>query len=1022
VCASWICLAGEGSRVTSIERTAYPQFRRLTSARVLHVFFTPMAEEIAWARERTASPESLFALVLALKCFQKMARFCSREEIPEVVVDHVRRCLELGPEAEPDHGAARTAKWHRKQVRARQGVAYDQRRARALAAAEIRDAALVKNHPPDLINVALERLVEASLELPAFSTLDEMATAIRAEVNAGIFARITSRMGPGGQQRLQALLTMAGDGKSMFNRLKKPAQRATWSRFKAQAGYLDQVDDLGGTAAWLEGIAPSKIADFAGEAAAQDIDTLSRYDPVKRLALVACLVHTARMRARDDLAEMLCKRAAANVKKAKAELEEIRLRQRAVSERLIGTYRTVLEHLDPVGETAAQPPGTGAARAVAAVEQAGGFAAELAGIEEVSAFHGDNYEVLVHRFFRKDRAVMFELAGKLEFVATSSDDSVLAALAHARAHWARRRDFIPLPPSGPGDTEPGIAFASANWRRAITDRRHPGMAARRHFEAMMFTYLAEELRTGDIAVAGAGEYADWRTNLLSWEECEPLLAGFCEKAGLPATAAGFAERLRGTHLDAAAGLDAGYEDNVDLVIGEGGVPTLKRRRSAGTPQAAEDLAEAIARRMPERSLLSIVARTAYWLGWHHHFGPASGSDPKISDPQGRYCMAVFTGGVNIGPYEAARHIAGVSARELSMVRNRHIDLKKLNAAIVTVVNTFADLDVVKAWGDGTAVAADGTQVETYIDNLLAETSIRYGGVGGIAYHYISGTYVALFSRFIPCGVWEAVHLIEGLLANDSDIQPTTVHADTQGQSAPVFALATLFGFDLMPRIRNFRDLIFFRASEPLIYPHIDELFGERGRNVIDWQLIERHWRDLMQVAISISQGRLSSATLMRRLRSNSRKNRLYKVFREVGRSVRTVALLRYLADPQLRVRVTAATNKVESYNGFAQWLSFGNNGVLADNDPAEQEKLIKFNTLPADLVIFHNALDIMDVVRGLVAEGWTITAGQLGALSPYVRAHISRFGSYATDELGRRPEAFNPVLKEVDFTTLDLAA
>jgi len=50
-------------------------------------------------------------------------------------------------------------------------------RARALAAREIRAAALVKNHPPDLINVALERLVEASLELPAFSTLDELATA-----------------------------------------------------------------------------------------------------------------------------------------------------------------------------------------------------------------------------------------------------------------------------------------------------------------------------------------------------------------------------------------------------------------------------------------------------------------------------------------------------------------------------------------------------------------------------------------------------------------------------------------------------------------------------------------------------------------------------------------------------------------------------------------------------------------------------------------------------------------------------
>jgi TnpA family transposase len=39
-----------------------------------------------------------------------------------------------------------------------------------------------------------------------------------------------------------------------------------------------------------------------------------------------------------------------------------------------------------------------------------------------------------------------------------------------------------------------------------------------------------------------------------------------------------------------------------------------------------------------------------------------------------------------------------------------------------------------------------------------------------------------------------------------------VHADTQGQSALVFTLATLFGFNLMPLIRNFQDLIFFRAS------------------------------------------------------------------------------------------------------------------------------------------------------------------------------------------------------------------
>ena len=80
------------------------------TARVLH----PAEDEVAWARERTASPEELLALVVDLKCFQKMARFCSREEIPQAVTDHVRHYLGLDPEVEPDHGAARTAKWHRR--------------------------------------------------------------------------------------------------------------------------------------------------------------------------------------------------------------------------------------------------------------------------------------------------------------------------------------------------------------------------------------------------------------------------------------------------------------------------------------------------------------------------------------------------------------------------------------------------------------------------------------------------------------------------------------------------------------------------------------------------------------------------------------------------------------------------------------------------------------------------------------------------------------------------------------------
>lgn len=45
--------ASSGVGMTSIERTAYPRFKRLITARELHVFFTPGEEERAWAREVT---------------------------------------------------------------------------------------------------------------------------------------------------------------------------------------------------------------------------------------------------------------------------------------------------------------------------------------------------------------------------------------------------------------------------------------------------------------------------------------------------------------------------------------------------------------------------------------------------------------------------------------------------------------------------------------------------------------------------------------------------------------------------------------------------------------------------------------------------------------------------------------------------------------------------------------------------------------------------------------------------------
>ena len=86
---------------------------------------------------------------------------------------------------------------------------------------------------------------------------------------------------------------------------------------------------------------------------------------------------------------------------------------------------------------------------------------------------------------------------------------------------------------------------------------------------------------------------------------------------------------------------------------------------------------------------------------------------------------------------------------------------------------------------------------------------------------------------------------------------------------------------------------------------------------MDWGLIETHWSDLLRTAISIREkNRLSSVTLLRRLGNHSHKNRLYRAFRELGRAIRTITMLRYLSEPRLREQITQVTNRNEAFHGF----------------------------------------------------------------------------------------------------------
>ncbi|MED1116397.1 Tn3 family transposase [Bacillus paramycoides] len=231
-----------------------------------------------------------------------------------------------------------------------------------------------------------------------------------------------------------------------------------------------------------------------------------------------------------------------------------------------------------------------------------------------------------------------------------------------------------------------------------------------------------------------------------------------------------------------------------------------------------------------------------------------------------------------------------------------------------------------------------------------------------------------------------------------DIQPEILHSDTQGQSTTVFGLATLLGIQLMPRIRNWKHLKLFRPNTQDNYEHIDELFSGE----INWSMIENHYPDMLRIAMSIKAGKITPSTILNTLGTYSKRNKLYQAFCELGRAIRTMFLLQFMSNEELRRTIQSATNKSEAFNGFTKWLFFGGEGIISENDREKQKKIIKYNHLVANCLIFYNVFSISKLLHEYEKQKGEFNKELLPYLSPYMTAHVNRFGKYHIDS-DRKP-------------------
>ncbi len=136
-------------------------------------------------------------------------------------------------------------------------------------------------------------------------------------------------------------------------------------------------------------------------------------------------------------------------------------------------------------------------------------------------------------------------------------------------------------------------------------------------------------------------------------------------------------------------------------------------------------------------------------------------------------------------------------------------------------------------------------------------------------------------------------------------------------------------------------------------------------------------------------GVVMPSMLLRKLGTYNRRSRLYRAFRELGRVERTLFLLRFISNGEVRRTIRAETTKIEAYNDFLDWVSFGG-PVVKSGDPVEQEKQLKYASLVANAIMLSNAADMTKALAEMAEAGKPVTPSLVACLSPYMREHILR--------------------------------
>ena len=535
----------------------------------------------------------------------------------------------------------------------------------------------------------------------------------------------------------------------------------------------------------------------------------------------------------------------------------------------------------------------------------------LTEIQQARQDNEDYYLVLEKQSIKLQNRVS-AIVEHLVFDETTSGKDIVKAVNHFQIRQGLIAHTTELP----------ISFLPMEQRQQVFHRN--GKLRPSLYKVLLFCQIRDHIRAGTLNVASSYNYRSFgdfliaRSLWLKQKDALLLKVGIASYASASHSLLTLNERL-----------------NRQFAITNGNLPTNSHVRFDATGQwhlsrskkeesQPEDSPQQLTRLLyPQDRVLSIleiltqVNHHTNFLNAFEHRSPLY--QPKR--PDNRLFLAAIIGyGENIGISKMTLISKNIGQSALETVSTHYFSPEmtlKANDLVVSQCNRLPLTDLFRKQTEFIHTGSDGMKVDVSVPCLRASASFKYfgNGKGVTVYSHLDRTGQLYYSTVFSVDEDEAHYMLDGLTYNEV-IKPDAHSTDDHGHSLPVFAVTGLIEVECRPRIANLSTRQLFSLDAVHTYKELG--YRIHPDEKVDYENLVMHWDEILRLVCTIKLGYAKASDLFRRLNSYDRQNPLYKALCDLGKLYRTLYILRYLDDQEMRQSVEGVLAAVEHNQKFAR--------------------------------------------------------------------------------------------------------